>query len=159
MTTPAVRESQSLLEAALLDVHATLADLLAVADDQYAAVVAHDHARLEKVTRQQERLSTRLARAESKRIELLAGTPLASALASLPPHQSSHAWSLNDAIAATVSQLRERQTRTASLLEQSIELASQTIQFLQRLVTVHEPVYDVRGRTSQGGSLLLDGRA
>jgi flagellar biosynthesis/type III secretory pathway chaperone len=159
MTTPAVREHQSLLESVMLDVHTTLAELLVAADEQHAAVVAHDHAWLENVTRQQEGLSTRLASAEARRIELLAGAPLASALSALPADQATRALSLADSIAATVTQLRERQTSTASLLEQSIELASQTIRFLQRLVTVQAPVYDVRGRTSQSGSLLVDGRA
>jgi flagellar biosynthesis/type III secretory pathway chaperone len=159
MTSPAVREHQSPLEAALVDVQATLSELLVAADEQLAAVVARDNARLENVTRQQESLSTRLARAEAQRLEVLAGTPLASALSALPPDQAIRAWSLNDSIAEAVKQLKERQSRTASLLEQSIELASQTIQFLQRLVTVQAPVYDVRGRTSQSGSLLVDGRA
>jgi flagellar biosynthesis/type III secretory pathway chaperone len=159
MTPAAVREYQSALEAALLDVHATLADLLVASDEQYAAVVARDHARLENVTYQQECLSTRLARFEAKRMELLAGVPLAAALDALPRDQATRARSVNNAIAAAVTQLRERQSRTSNLLEHSIELASQTIQFLQRLVTVHEPVYDVRGRTSKSGSLLLDGRA
>ena len=68
MTTPAVREHQSPLEVVLLDVHATLADLLVAADEQHAAVVDHDRDRLENVTRQQEQLSVRLARAEAKRL-------------------------------------------------------------------------------------------
>jgi hypothetical protein len=42
MTTPAVREPESPLEAVLLDVDAILADLLVAADEQHAAVVAGD---------------------------------------------------------------------------------------------------------------------
>ena len=57
----------------LLDVHASLVDLRAAADEQYAAVVADDRDRLEAVTRLQERLSSRLGRAETKRLELLSG--------------------------------------------------------------------------------------
>jgi hypothetical protein len=56
MTPPAVHESQSSLEAALLDVDATLADLLIAADEQHAAVVAVDFERLESVTRLQKAL-------------------------------------------------------------------------------------------------------
>src|SRR6266851_2671829 len=118
MTNPAVRESQSPLEAALLDVHATLAALLVASDEQYGALVARDHARLEGVTRQQERLSSRLARAEAKRLEVLAGVPLASAIASLPAHQSARARNMSKAIAVAVTELKGRQTHSASLLEQ-----------------------------------------
>src|SRR5205807_1408899 len=116
MTSPAVREHQSPLEAALLDVHATLAALLVLADEQYAALVARDHIRLESVTRQQERLSARLEHAEARRLEVLAGAPLASAMASLPADQSSRARSLSTAIAAAVTDLKGRQTHSASLL-------------------------------------------
>src|SRR3977135_2451877 len=86
MSAPSVvtRDPQLPLEAALLDVHATLADLLAAADEQYAAVAARDAKRLESVTWQQERLSVRLERAERRRIELLGGAPLQVAVASLP---------------------------------------------------------------------------
>jgi flagellar biosynthesis/type III secretory pathway chaperone len=159
MTTPAVREHQSPLEAALLDVHATLAALLVASDEQYAALVARDHARLESVTRQQERLSSRLERAEARRLEVLAGVPLASALASLPADQSARARSLSDAVGVAVTQLRGRQTQSASLLEQSIELVGNTLNFLQRLVTVQSPAYGVRGLAQSRQSLLVDGRA
>src|ERR687886_723289 len=123
MTAPAVPDQQSPLESALLDVHATLADLLVAADEQYAAVVARDHARLESVTRQQERLSARLARADS------------------------------------VRELKQRQARTAGLLEQSIDLAAQTLTFLQRLLTGQPAVYGARGLAPGRQSLLVDGRA
>ena len=73
MMTPVVREDQSPLEAALLDVDATLAELLAAADEQHAAVVAGDRQRLERVTGLQERLSSRLERAERRRLEHLGG--------------------------------------------------------------------------------------
>src|ERR1700704_5552254 len=104
MTNPAVRENQSPLEAALLDVHATLAALLVASDEQYAALVARDHARLESVTRQQERLSSRLERAGAKRLEGLGGTPLLSAIALQPADQASRVKSLSDAIALAVDQ-------------------------------------------------------
>src|SRR3977135_1658916 len=97
MTNPAVREHQSPLEAALLDVHATLAALLIASDEQYAALVARDHARLDSVTRQQERLSSRLERAEAKRLEVLGGTPLLSAIPLQPPDPASRGKALGDA--------------------------------------------------------------
>ena len=159
MTSPAVREHQSPLEAALLDVHATLAALLVLADEQYAALVARDHIRLEGVTRQQERLSARLEHAEARRLEVLAGRPLAAAIAGLPADQSAPAISLSDAIAVAVTDLKGRQTRSASLLEQSIELVGNTLNFLQRLVTVQSPAYGVRGMAPPRQSLLVDGRA
>src|SRR5437016_7603532 len=49
------------------------------ADEQHAAVVERDRDRLESVTRQQEHLSARLARAEAKRLEVLNGVPLLEA--------------------------------------------------------------------------------
>ena len=159
MTTPADREHQSLLESALLDVQATLAELLVASDEQYAAVVARDHARLENVTRQQERLSFRLQQAESGRLAALAGTPLREAVALLPVAEATRTQSLSDAIAVAVNQLKERQTHTASLLTQSIELVSHTLNFLQRLVTVPSPAYGVRGVPTSRQSLLVDGRA
>src|ERR1700730_6006848 len=117
MTIPAVREHQSPLETALLDVHAALANLLVASDEQHAAVVARDHAWLENVTRQQERLSSRLAQAESKRLAALGGLSLATAIALLPVDQAIRTKSLSNSIAAGVNQLKGRQSHTASLLE------------------------------------------
>src|SRR5260370_29266329 len=99
MTTPAAREHQSPLEAALLDVHATLTALLVASDEQYAAVVARDHAWLEGVTRQQERLSSRLQHAEARRLVALGGIPLLETIALLPADQATRTKSLSDAIA------------------------------------------------------------
>src|SRR5437762_13050769 len=144
MTFLADHEQQASLEAALLDVDATLADLLVASDEQYAALVARDHARLESVTRQQERLSSRLERAEAQRLETLGGTPLLTAIALLPADQAIRAKSLSDAIALAVKQLKERQNYAANLLEQSIELIDNTLNYLQRLVTVQSPAYGVR---------------
>jgi FlgN protein len=154
MTTPAVRAHQSPLEAALLDVHATLADLLVAADEQHAAVVDHDRDRLESVTRQQEHLSARLARAEAKRLEVLGGVPLVEAISALPTGEA-----LSLSIAARVQLLKERQAQTASLLEHSIDLASQTLNFLQRLVTPPSASYGARGIAAPRQSVLVDGRA
>jgi len=154
MTTPAVREHQSPLEVVLLDVHATLADLLVAADEQHAAVVDHDRDRLENVTRQQERLSVRLARAEAKRLEVLNGVPLLEAVTALPTGRA-----LSVSISTKVLQLKERQAQTASLLEQSIDLASQTLNFLQRLVTPPSAAYGARGIAASRQSVLVDSRA
>jgi hypothetical protein len=55
--------------------------------------------------------------------------------------------------------LKERQAQTASLLEQSIDLASQTLNFLQRLVTPPSAAYGARGIAAPRQSVLVDGRA
>jgi len=138
----------------LLDVHTTLTDLLVAADEQYAAVAARDHERLESVTRQQERLSVRLAHAEARRLEILAGVPLTEAVAG-----SNHLDGVRRSIAAAVTELKRRQAETASLLEQSIELTAQTLNFLHRLVTTPSPAYGARGVTAQRQSVLVDSRA
>ena len=159
MTAPAVRNQDSPLESALLDVRATLADLLVAADEQYAAVVARDHERLESVTRQQERLSARLARAEARRLELLAGTPLIAAVSALPAPAAARADAVRHSIADSVRELKQRQARTAGLLDQSIDLAAQTLTLLQRLLTGQPGVYGVRGLAPNRRSVLVDGRA
>jgi flagellar biosynthesis/type III secretory pathway chaperone len=159
MTAPAVRNQDSPLESALLDVHATLADLLVAADEQYAAVVARDHERLESVTRQQERLSARLARAEARRLELLAGTHLIDAVSALPASAAARADAVRHSIADSVQELKQRQARTAGLLEQTIDVAAQTLTFLQRLLTGQPGVYGARGFAPSRRSVLVDGRA
>src|SRR5258708_6014582 len=159
MTIPAAREHRSPLEAALHDVHTTLSALLVASDEQHAAVVARDHAWLEGVTRQQERLSSRLEQAEARRLQALDGVPLWSALALLPVAEAARMKSLSDSIALAVTQLKERQQHTASLLEQSIEVVSHTLNFLQRLVTVQSPAYGARGIPASRQSLLVDSRA
>jgi flagellar biosynthesis/type III secretory pathway chaperone len=155
-TTPADRDHQSPLEIALLDVHATLADLLVAADEQHTAVVARDRDLLESVTRQQERLSARLAQAEARRIQLTGGKPLSAAVETLPaPMQT-----LSASIAASVRQLKQKQANTANLLQQSIEVTNQTLTFLQRLVAPQVPVYGARGMANaRQHSLLVDSRA
>jgi hypothetical protein len=159
MTSSAPPDVLSPLEAALLDVRATLVELLAAADEQHAALVARDHERLESVTRQQESLSARLARAEARRLAVLDGVPLATMVASLPAEESARSIALSTSIAAAVTQLKGRHARTAGLLEQSIILTSQTIQFVQRLVGGELPAYDVRGLAPPTRSLLVDSRA
>ncbi len=154
MTTSAARAHQSPLEDVLLDVHATLAELLVAADEQYAAVAARDHERLESVTRQQERLGARLARAEATRRSVLNGETLDVAVARSPRTQQLHI-----SIASSVRTLKVKQAQSTSLLEQSAERANQTLNFLQRLVTSPNPVYGARGMTAPRQSVLVDSRA
>src|SRR5258708_5588173 len=149
MTTPAVRprsaalhgasESQTPLEAVLLDVDAVLADLLVAADEQHAAVVAGDRERLEYVTRLQEGLSARLERAEGKRLTLLSGQTLEAARAEMPLDQSERMGRLTRSIADAVRELQPRHARNANLLERSAELAGQTVLFLQRVASPPSP--------------------
>jgi flagellar biosynthesis/type III secretory pathway chaperone len=159
MTTPAVLESQSPLEAVLLDVDAILADLLAAADEQYAAVVAGDREHLEYVTRLQEALSSRLQRAEGKRLNLLAGQSLEDAFAEMPAAQAERVGSLSRSIADAVRELQPRHARNGNLLARSAELAGQTVLFLQRVASPPSPSYGANGRRAPQQSLLVDRRA
>lgn len=159
MSATAVRPEPAALEAAMLDVQSTLAELLLAADEQYAAVVARDHERLEAVTRQQERLAARLARAEARRMEVLGGVPLTDAVATAEADDFGHLEGLCQSVAAAVRELKRRQAQNASLLEQSIELTGQTLSFLHRLVTTPSPAYGARGYAVQSPSVLVDSRA
>src|SRR5689334_10114344 len=145
MNAPAQTANQSPLESALREVHATLTDLLDAADEQYAAVAAHDRDRIERVSRQQERLSSRLARAEAQRLEIQSGAPLAEAVATLPPPHAARVEGLRQTIGAAVRELKLKQSRSAELLEHSIELGAQTLTFLQRLVAAPSPAYSPSG--------------
>jgi hypothetical protein len=158
MNAPASAATQSPLEAALHEVHATIAELLLAADEQYAAVVARDRARLELATRQQERLSVRLSRAESQRVRILNGAKLKDAIASLPEAEALRLDGLRGSIGSAVDELRARQMRSRRLLERSIELGRQTMDFVHR-VTQPQTAYDARGCPAPRHSLLLDGRA
>lgn len=156
---PSPARTSSSLETALSEVQATLADLLVVADQQYAAVVADDRAQLDSVTRQQEGLSARLARAEARRIELTGGEPMSTVLAAFPSRSQRRLESRVASIADAVRDLRQKQTRTASLLEASTALAESTLDFLQRLVSSYTPAYGSRGLVDTRFSLLVDSRA
>ena len=159
MNAPAATTMQSPLEAVLRDVHVTLADMLEAAEQQYAAVVARDRDRIERVTRQQEQLSSRLARAEARRLEILNGASLTQAIAALPEAQAAPCAELRAAIATSVAELKARQGRTANLLNKTIEMSRQTLEFIQRLVTAPNPVYGRRGYSPSRRSLLVDSRA
>jgi flagellar biosynthesis/type III secretory pathway chaperone len=154
MTAPEITVDRSALETALVDVHATLADLLAAADEQYAALVERDRERLESATRQLERLSARLANAEVRRVAALSGLSLNDAVKSQP-----RSAALATAIGNAVRLLKAKQTQTASLLQQSIELTDQTLKFLHQLVTPPATVYDTRGLAVARQSVLVDSRA
>jgi flagellar biosynthesis/type III secretory pathway chaperone len=106
------------------------------------------------VTSRQERLAAQLQRCERKRAELLAGTPLAEAIAPIPGGAALYA-----AIGSAVRELQLRHTRVASLLERSIELTGQTLEFVQRLVTIQPPAYGRGGLARSNQSLLVDSRA
>jgi flagellar biosynthesis/type III secretory pathway chaperone len=154
MTTPVAIQDRTPLELALADVYATLTDLLVAADDQYAAVTERDRDRIEDVTARQERLSARLASAESRRIHALNGQTLAEAVATEPRAQA-----ISASIASSVKLLKARQSQTATLLEQSIDLTDQTIRFLHRLVAPDATVYGARGLAASRRSVLVDSRA
>jgi flagellar biosynthesis/type III secretory pathway chaperone len=154
MTAPETTVDRSPLEAALIDVQTTLADLLVAADEQYAAIVERDRERLESVTRQQERLSARLANAEARRVAVLGGLSLNEAVKGQP-----RLAALADSIGNAVRLLKTKQTQTASLLQQSIELTDQTLKFLHRLVTPPATVYGTRGLAVARQSVLVDSRA
>jgi len=160
MNAPALTATQSPLETALRDVYATLGELLVAADEQYSAVVSRDRDRIESVTRLQERLTARLARAEARRMAALAGASLAEVIARTSDARSARDLDqLRDAIATSVDELRCRQRRTANLLAKSIEMGRQTLEFLQRLVTNPTPAYNARGLSMMQHSVLVDGRA
>ena|SRR5579859_1878451 len=159
MNAPAPATTQSPLEAALHEVHATLAELLVAADEQYTAVAAHDREQIERVTRRQEQLSTRLARAERHRLASLDRATLGEAIAALPASDAARVEGLRRSIASAVNRLRSRQSMTASLLAKSIELSTQTLEFLQRVVTSPQPTYGARGLRNAQHSMLVDSRA
>lgn len=147
------------LEEVLHEVHATVTALLAAAEDQYQAMVAHDRQWMERVTQRQERLAARLARAERKRLEIVGNATLAEAIAALPPAESARANDLKSSIAEVVGELKSRQSATSSLLARSIDLSRQTLEFLQRVVTKPSAVYGARGMIRAQRSMLMDSRA
>jgi flagellar biosynthesis/type III secretory pathway chaperone len=159
MTLLASAVDQAALEAALRDVHAAVAELLAAAAEQRAALEAGDRDRLEQVTCLQERLTARLAQAERRRMACLATETLEASVASLPGEPGQRVRSLMAAIREKVIQLREQHGRNAALLQRSLELTGQTVQFLQRLVIGQPPTYTPTGATAVASSLLLDHRA
>jgi flagellar biosynthesis/type III secretory pathway chaperone len=135
MSTPAVRDHQSPLEAALLDVHATLGELLVAADEQYSAVADRDRELLESVTRRQEQLAMRLERAERRRIQLQS-QPGAEGQ---PPTALARITVVRRAIARRVRELQLRNARASSLLQRTVELNAQTLNFLHRLAAPEAP--------------------
>jgi hypothetical protein len=158
MNAPATTGHPSSFEAVLHEVQATLAQLLVAADEQHAALAANDRAWLEGVTQQQERLSARLARAEARRIELV-GHSTADWTNGLPADAAQRVLELKTSIGESVLELKAKQALAAGLLEDKLELASETIDFLRRLVTQPHPTYSGRGKVTAGHSVLVDSRA
>lgn len=154
MHAPAQRDHQSPLEAAMVDVQLTLTELLAAADEQYAAVAERDRTRLEDVTRVQERLSARLERAERKRMAVLEGSRLGDIIAG-----EARLTRLSDAIAESVRELKAKNERNGGLIQRCAEINAQSILFLQRLVSAEAPVYGTRGQAPVRQSVLVDSRA
>jgi hypothetical protein len=66
---------------------------------------------------------------------------------------------MKTSIGESVLELKTKQALSASLLEDQLELTSQTINFLRRLVTQPHPTYSGRGQVSARQSVLVDGRA
>ena len=151
---PRLATHDSDLGAALREVHATLAELVVAADEQYNSVSDGDRERLEAVTSKQERLSARLARAEQQRLAALGNRTLSEIAA-----ERADVDELRNAIAVSVAELKQRQVQTARLLTRTIDLTRQTLDFIQRIVTVAPPVYGNRGVGGSQQSLLVDSRA
>ena len=158
MTAPVRSELQMPLEAALLGVQAALADLLAAAAEQRAALEAGDRERLDRVTQEQERLTARLEQAERRRMACMP-INLQDSLAVLPVDHGRRVDSLMLGIREAVAELRAQHERNAALIQRSLELAGQTLQFIQRLMGVSAPTYGTPQRIAVGRSMLVDSRA
>ena len=160
MTAPARSEPQTPLEAALLDVQAALADLLAAAAEQRAALEAGDREQLDRITQKQERLTARLEQAERRRITCMSTPDLAHTIAQLPAEQGRRISGLMQTIREAVADLRHQHDRNAALIQRSLELAGQTLQFIQRLMGTSAPTYGTPRRgLVVGQSMLVDSRA
>ena len=159
MSAPANAANQSPLESALREVQAALDELLVATDEQYAAVAEHDRVRIESVTRQQERLSARLARAERQRLALQGQMSWTELIAALPASEAVRVEALRQSIATAVNRLKARHEQTSTLLARSIEVGKQTLDFIQRLVTPTNPVYGGRPTPLARQSLLVELRA
>lgn len=147
------------LESALREVCATLGELIAIADEQYAAAADGALERLATTSQRQETLASRLERAERRRLAAAHGRPLRDLLADVPAERAAVFEDLLATTAQRVIDLRERHARNAALLERGAGLAGQTVQFLRRLLVPHAPTYGADGATSVRRSVLLDGQA
>jgi flagellar biosynthesis/type III secretory pathway chaperone len=156
---PVAAHDLTTLEAALRDVHATLTELLGAAEAQRAALETGDRARLEAITQQQERLTARLEQAERRRLDAMPAGSVGETLASLRGEPGERIARLTAAIGQAVLDLRQRHARNAALLERSIDLAGQTIQYLQRLVMAETQTYGTHSATLLSASRLVDSRA
>ncbi len=159
MTTAVPVQNVPVLESALHEVQAVLEEMLAAADEQYAAFEANDLVWLERASRQQDRLTARLERAERQRLQAANGVPLRDLPTLLPEPQAAALSELIDAIAATILDLRTRSARNTTLFEGAAALAGQTVQFLQKIVAEHVQPYGADGLPIVQKSLLVDGHA
>ncbi len=159
MTAAVPVQNLSVLETTLLEVRAVLQDMVAAADEQYAAFEASDLLWLERVSRQQDRLTARLERAERERLKASSGVPIRDLPAQLSQPQAAALSELIDSIAETILELHARHARNAALLQGAAELAGQTVQFLQKLVAERVQPYGANGAPVITQSLLVDGHA
>jgi flagellar biosynthesis/type III secretory pathway chaperone len=140
-------------DSALSDVQGVLSKLLDTLDEQFAALVEDDIARLGRLVQEQEVLSTRLAQAEQRRLTTLP----ASALGRNGRGEEERLVAIGRAIA----ELRDRSARNTTLLERKARLASQSLQYLQAIVVENAQLYGAQsaGPTISMRSLLLDSSA
>jgi flagellar biosynthesis/type III secretory pathway chaperone len=140
-------------ESALSDVQEVLTKLLDTLDEQFAALVEDDLARLGRLVQEQEVLSTRLAHVEQRRMTTLP----ASALERDGRGDDARLVALGRA----VEELRDRSARNRALLERKARLASQTLQYLQAIVVENARLYGAQSAPSTipTRSLLLDSSA
>jgi flagellar biosynthesis/type III secretory pathway chaperone len=146
-------------EAALQDVHAALGELLEAAAQQRDALEAGDRERLEAVSWLQESLTVRLQEAERRRTACMPAPTLEQTIALLPAQPAQRVYGLLALIRQSVLELREQHARNAKLLQRSLELTGQTLQFLQRLTLGQPATYTPAGAAGVSHSLVLDGRA
>lgn len=143
----------------MLDVRAVLEDLLAAAADQRAALEAGDRERLERVTHQQERLTARLENAERRRLAAMPSPSFDDCAKVLPGDEGARFRKVTGDIQRSVLRLQELHARNADLLQRSLAVNGQTLQFIRRLVGTPEPTYGAAAPAAAPQSLVVDRRA
>jgi flagellar biosynthesis/type III secretory pathway chaperone len=140
-------------ESALSDVQEILTKLLDSLDEQFAALVEDDIARLGRLVQEQEVLSTRLAQAEQRRISILPSEAFESGGRGEDDRLT--------VIGRAIEEVRDRSARNRALLERKAHLASQTLQYLQAIVVENAGLYGTQSApaTVPMRSLLLDSSA
>jgi flagellar biosynthesis/type III secretory pathway chaperone len=140
-------------ESALSDVQKVLKGLLDTLDEQFAALVEDDIARLGRLVQEQEVLSTRLAQAEQRRLSVLPSEALQRGARGEDDRLT--------VIGRAIQEVRDRSARNRALLERKARLASQTLQYLQAIVVENAGLYGTQSApaTVPMRSLLLDSSA